>query len=278
MQRSPSSETKNGPRRLALVTGASAGIGAAFARALTASGHDVALVARRMDRLQALAAELAAAHGVNALPIQADLSKPDAHETILAGLGARAGDVDVLVNNAGYSLPKSFVAYDWAAQRDFLATLVVSVCSLTHAVLPPMIARGGGRVITIGSMAGFSPGAAGHTLYPAAKSFVLKFSQSLDAEVRGKGVKVSCVAPGFVATEFQAANGMEAAMERGVPKALLQSADKLAAVALAANARGDVVITPDAVSATASFLMRYLPDWILIPLVRGGAAKFQMPD
>jgi short-subunit dehydrogenase len=107
---------------------------------------------------------------------------------------------------------------------------------------------------------------------------VLKFSQSLDAEVRAKGIKVSCVAPGFVATEFQAANGMEAQMERGVPKALIQSAERLAAVALQANARGRVIITPDIVSMLASFLMRYLPDWIVIPMVRGGAEKFRVPE
>jgi short-subunit dehydrogenase len=127
-------------------------------------------------------------------------------------------------------------------------------------------------------MAGFSPGAAGHTLYPAAKSFVLKFSQSLDAEVRAKGIQVSCVAPGFVATEFQAANGMEAQMERGMPKFLIQSAPRLAEISLAANAAGDVVITPDAVSTLAAFLMRYLPDWIVAPLVRGGAEKYRIAD
>jgi len=264
------------PRPLALITGASAGIGKAFAEALAAQGHDVALVARRLDRLQALAGALQAKYAVTAMPIAADLSKPEAHEAILAALGGRG--VDVLVNNAGYSLPKTFAAYSWAQQRDFVMTLVMAVIGLTHGVLPGMIARGRGRIITIGSMAGFSPGAAGHTLYPAAKNFVLKFSQSLDAEVRAKGIKVSCVAPGFVATEFQAANGMEAQMERGVPKALIQSAERLAAVALQANARGRVIITPDIVSMLASFLMRYLPDWIVIPMVRGGAEKFRVPE
>jgi short-subunit dehydrogenase len=245
-------------------------------RALAALSHDVALMARRLERLQALAEELETAHGVVALPIQADLSKPDAHGPILSALGGRT--VDVLINNAGYSLPKSFVAYSWEQQRDFVMTLVMAVVGLTHAVLPGMIAKGAGRIIMIGSMAGFSPGAAGHTLYPAAKNFVLKFSQSLDAEVRAKGVKVSCVAPGFVATEFQAANGMEAQMERGIPKAIVQSAERLADVALAGNAAGDVVITPDVVSTLASFLMRHLPDWIIIPLVRSGADKYRMPD
>lgn len=263
-------------RPLALVTGASAGIGTAFAHRLAREGYDLALVARRMERLEALSAELRAAHGVSALPIAADLSRPEAHTPIMAALGGRP--VSLLINNAGYSLPKTFAAYPWAEQRDFIMTLVMAVAGLTHAVLPGMLQAGRGRIITIGSMAGFSPGAAGHTLYPAAKSFVLKFTQSLDAEVRAKGVFASCVAPGFVATEFQAANGMEAQMERGVPKGFVQSADRLAEVALKANARGDVIITPDMISTMASFLMRYLPDWIVVPAVRGGAEKFRMPD
>lgn len=266
----------NEARPLALVTGASAGIGVAFARALAEGGYDVALVARRKDRLEALADELQRTYPVKAITIQADLAQPDAHLGIVAALAGR--DVECLINNAGYSLPKTYAAYDWAAQRDFIMTMVMAVCGLTHAVLPGMIARGRGRIITIGSMAGFSPGAAGHTLYPAAKSFVLKFSQSLDAEVRGKGIHVSCVAPGFVATEFQAANGMEAQMERGIPKGLIQSPARLAEISLAANAAGDVVITPDVVSTMASFLMRYLPDWIVAPLVRGGAEKYRMAD
>jgi short-subunit dehydrogenase len=268
--------TTSNLRPLALVTGASAGIGKAFAETLAAQGYDVALVARRRDRLQALATTLEHVHGVSALVIVADLSAPNAHEAILAALGGRG--VDVLINNAGYSLPKTFLAYPWAQQRDVVMTLVMAVIGLTHGVLPGMIARGRGRIITIGSMAGFSPGAAGHTLYPAAKNFVLKFSQSLDAEVRAKGIMVSCVAPGFVATEFQAANGMEAQMERGVPKALIQSPERLAATALRENAHGRVIITPDIVSTLASFLMRYLPDWIVIPMVRGGAEKFRVPE
>src|SRR5262249_38623075 len=152
--------------------------------------------ARRRDRLEALAEELRAKHNVKALVVPADLSKPEAHEPILAALAAEGANVGTLINNAGFSLPRTDAETSWAEQRDFIMTLVVAVCDLTHALLPAMIARRRGSIINVSSMTALSPGGAGHTLYPAAKSFVLKFALSLDAEVRAKGVKVSCVVPG----------------------------------------------------------------------------------
>jgi uncharacterized protein len=126
-------------RPLALITGASSGLGAAFARAFAAKGYDLALTARRLDRLEALATELSAAHGIAAFSITADLSINDGEAPILAGLAARGRHVDVLVNNAGFSIPQSFAAVPWARQRDFLMTLVVAPCALAHAVIPGMV-------------------------------------------------------------------------------------------------------------------------------------------
>src|SRR5579864_2096491 len=135
----PSTGTNSRSSGLALVTGASSRLGAAFARAYAARGLDVALVARRADRLEALAAELSAAHGVEAFAIPADLAALEAHVPIVAAIAARGRSVDVLVNNAGFGIAQSFAGVPWARQRDFLMTMVVSACGLAHAVIPDMV-------------------------------------------------------------------------------------------------------------------------------------------
>jgi short-subunit dehydrogenase len=244
-------------RPLALVTGASSGMGAAFARRLAARGYDVALVARRADRLEALAAETNAAHGVRCLVIPLDLSGSDAHERVLAALAGRP--VEVLVNNAGYSLAASFAETDWPTQRDCVMTLVMAVCALTHAVLPAMLAAGRGRIITTSSLLALSQGGPGHTVYPAAKSFVLKFMLSLHAEVGRRGVRITCVLPGSTASEFQSANGTEAAM-RGMPSAFIATVDQVVDAALAASDRGQLMVIPGWYNRVAAVMFRLLPD------------------
>src|SRR5258708_33857010 len=217
-----------------LITGASAGLGEAFARAYAGRGRALILVARRLDRLEALSVELRAAHGVSALPLQIDLSAFGAESEVLQAVAAHGQTVDVLVNNAGFSIPQSFAAVPWAAQRDFLMTLVVSACGLAYGVLPPMIERRRGSIINIASLAGFAPGAAGHTLYPGAKSLAIKFSEALDAEYRAAGIRVTAVCPGFTLTEFATANGTQALMDSS-PRMFFQTAEKVVETAIAAN-------------------------------------------
>jgi short-subunit dehydrogenase len=272
-----SATTNAKPRPFALVTGASAGIGVAFAHELARRGHDLALVARRLDRLEQTAADLRKAYGVDAVPIAADLSIVDAHRPIMDALAAHGREVDVLVNNAGYSLPKTYVAHTWEQQRDFIMTLVVAVSGLTHAVLPGMMARRSGSLIFVGSIAGLSPGGAGHTLYPAAKSYVHKFALSLDAEVRAKGVKVTCVHPGSTSSEFQIANGMSEIMTK-MPRSMVQTAEAVVRTTLAANNRGKVIVVPGLHNKAAAALMKYLPDAITAPLIRSAAEKYRMAD
>ncbi len=262
---------------LALVTGASAGIGAAFARALAARGEDVALVARRMDRLQSLAAELQAQHRIEAIPIQADLSIAEAHAPVMAALEARGRSVGVLVNNAGFSIPQTYDKTTWAQQRDFVMTLVMAVCGLTHAAIPGMIARGRGRIINVSSMTALSPGGAGHTLYPAAKAFVYKFSLSLDAELRAKGIKVTCLIPGFTESEFTQANHTDTIMANS-PRSFMMRAEDVVAAALRANDRGQVVSIPGMHNKVAAGLMKYLPDGLTTPLIRGAAERYRVKD
>ena len=199
-------------RPLVLVTGASAGLGAAFARAYAARGFDLALTARRAERLEALAAELSAAHAIQAFAIPADLAGFEAHLPILQAI-ADAGGASTCWSTTPASAFPSFAGAPWARQRDFLMTLVVNACGLAHAVIPPMLARGGGSIVNVASLAGFSPGVAGNSLYPGAKGLMIKFSQALDAEYRARGLKVTAICPGFTKTEFADAAGIQSLMD-----------------------------------------------------------------
>ncbi len=265
------------PRKLALITGASSGIGAAFARALAQRGHDLALTARRADRLDALAAELSAAHGVDAFAIPADLSKLDAHHTVLDAVAARGRHVDMLINNAGYSIPQSFAAVSWQAQQDFLMTLVVNACGLAHGVIPGMARRGEGRIVNVASLAGFAPGVAGHSLYPGAKSLMISFSQALDAEYRSAGIKVTAVCPGFTRTGFAAANGTAQVMD-AAPRRVFQTPEQVVAATLKANDAGRVVIVPGWHNAVAAALMRCLPQGLVRAILMRGSARYHLTD
>ena len=204
-------------RRLALVTGASAGIGAAFARTLAARGYDLALSARRVDRLEQLAAELQARHGVEALIAPADLARPDGVQQVLDQVAAGGRVVDALVNNAGYGLTGAFARTRWADQQAFLQVMVTAPCELMHKVMPGMVERRFGRIVNVASVAGMIPGAAGHTLYGGAKSLMIKASQSLHLEGAPLGVHVTALCPGFTYTEFHDVNGTRAKVTAGVP-------------------------------------------------------------
>lgn len=260
---------------LALVTGASSGLGEAFARAYAASGRDLAIVARRQDRLEALKAELEARERVRVLVIPADLSHAGAHSTIAARVAEAGSWVQTLVNNAGFGVPQDYVDTPWERQEAFLMTLVVNGCALAHAVLPQMLTRGSGAIINVASLAGFSPGAAGHTLYPAAKSFAIRFSQSLDAEVRDKGVKVTAVCPGFTRTEFNLASGTQQLMD-AAPRIFWQSAEEVVQTALKANARGKVVVVPGLHNKVAAASLRYLPESLVRAMIARGGAKYRL--
>jgi short-subunit dehydrogenase len=260
---------------IVLITGASSGLGEAFARAYAALGRDLVIVARRLDRLEALGAELQGAHGVTVLALQIDLSVFGAETTVLQAVADHGLTVDVLVNNAGFSIPQSFAAVPWSAQRDLLMTMVVSACGLAHGVLPGMIERGGGSIITVASLAGFAPGAAGHTLYPGAKSLAIKFSEALDAEYRAAGVRATAVCPGFTTTEFASANGTQAIMDAS-PRMFFQTAGQVVASAIRANARGRVIVVPGWHNKLAAGLLRYLPQSLVKAVVLAGSAKYHL--
>ena len=166
---------------------------------------------------------MSAAHGVQAFSIGVDLGVYEAERTVLDAVAARGRHIDILVNNAGFSIPQSYAAVPWQRQRDFLMTMIVSACGLTYAVIPGMVERGAGAIINVASLAGFAPGMAGHTLYPAGKSFSIKFSEALHEEYAAKGIRVTAVCPGFTHTEFALANGTQAVMDAS-PRMFFQTA------------------------------------------------------
>ncbi|MCW5724623.1 MAG: SDR family oxidoreductase [Maricaulaceae bacterium] len=193
-------------KRLCLVTGASSGIGAALAREYAKRNWDLALVARRGDRLEALAKELKDAHGTQSLIIVADLADPKGPETVVKAVEKAGRHVDGLVNNAGYGLPGTYVSTSWAQQSYFIQLMLTSYAELVHRLLPGMVERGYGRIINVSSLSAFPPGAKGHTLYAAVKAALIKFSQSLHLETEGSGVHVTALCPGFTYSEFHDVN------------------------------------------------------------------------
>jgi short-subunit dehydrogenase len=262
------------PRRLALITGASSGIGAAFARAYAERDCDLILVARREDRLRALGDELAAKHGITTTPLAVDLSDRDATQHIVATLGDLSPDI--LINNAGFSIAQTFLASDWAEQRDFLQVQIMTAVELCRALMPAMVERRWGRVINVASVVAYSPGAKGHTLYPAAKSFLIKMSQSFAAEVKEAGVHVTAVAPGQTESEFADANGTRDLVKRG--GFMTQKPEDVVATAIKANEKGREVVVSGLNNKIAAALLTHLPDRLTAALIRPTAAKFALPD
>lgn len=263
------------PRPLALITGASAGMGACFARTLAARGYDVALVARRRDRLEALAREVNLAYGVEARAIPADLSLPDAHLSVMEALAGRT--VDLLINNAGYSLAPRFTETDWETQRDNAMTLMMAVIGLTHAVLPDMLARRKGQIITISSILALNQGGAGHTLYGPAKAFVHKFMLTLAAELHGSGVTVTSVLPGSTDSEFQTANGTADAMAK-MPGFLLSTTQQVVDAALAGSANSRLIVIPGWHNKIMALAFKLMPDALTRFVSARATAKFKIPS
>ena len=189
----------------ALVTGASAGLGAEFAKLCAAGGYDVVLVARTASRLDQLAADLVKTYGVDARPIAADLADPAAPPAIFAQLAGKP--VDILINNAGFGVRGPYAETDWARDSGLMQVNMAALAHLTKLFLPEMIRLRTGRILNIASTAAFVPGPF-MALYYASKAFVLSFSEALANEVQGAGVTVTVLCPGPTRTEFAQAAGI----------------------------------------------------------------------
>jgi uncharacterized protein len=236
----------------ALITGATAGIGLAFARRLAHDGHDLVLVARDAQRLETTAKELASAYDVDVDVLAADLADEDACRRVEQRLADRDRPVDLLVNNAGFSVNRGFVRGDVEAEDVMLRVLVRAVMRLTRAALPGMVERGHGAVVNVSSVASFFP----QGTYSAAKAWVTAFSQGLAGDLRGTGVRVMALCPGFTRTEFHERAGLDM---QGVPPLLWLDVDTVVDEGLAALRRGDAVSVPSLRYKAAVVALRHLP-------------------
>ncbi len=236
----------------ALVTGATAGIGNAFARALAARGDGLVLVARDRARLDAVAAALRRRHGVDVEVLAADLSERDQLDGVADRLRRSDAPVDLLVNNAGFGVPQRFVGGDLAAVERQFVVLARAVLVLSHAALPGMVARGRGSLVTVSSVAGFMPAGT----YGAAKAWATTFTRSLAGELSGTGVTATALCPGYVRTEFHDRAGI--AMQ-GLPEWAWLDADRVVADCLRDVARGRSVSVPGLQYKAAVLALRHLP-------------------
>ncbi len=224
----------------ALITGASAGLGAAFARQLAREQHDLILVARDAERLEQVGKELTAEHGVQTQILPADLSTPEGCVKVAARLADETTPVDVLINNAGMGLGTGFLDAPVEDGVRLTNLNVLAVQRLAHAAMNTMVARGRGDIINVSSVSGFTPGMRDST-YSASKAWVTAFSESLHAHAAGTGVRVMALCPGFVHTEFHERAGLNMT---AIPDWLWTEADDVVRDALHTLRRGKAVCVP----------------------------------
>jgi short-subunit dehydrogenase len=241
-------------KAVALITGASAGLGVDFARQLAADGKQLVLVARRKDRLDSLAAELG-----NARAIGLDLGEAGAVERLMADLAGNGETVELLINNAGFGLTGRFAELDGKRQRQMIDLNCGALTELAHAVLPAMIERKQGSILNVASTAAFQPGP-GMAVYFATKAFVLSFSEALHEEVKRHGVSVSALCPGPTATEFGEVAGF--GQSNLLDKVAADSASVVRA-GLAGLKNGKAVIIPGVMNKSTAQAHRFFPrSWV----------------
>ncbi len=258
----PQHERAGSMRPLVVVTGASAGIGEAIARRFAAHNYDLFLIARRQDRLQMLQSELRSQYGVNSEYLAVDLSDADCVERIGEAIGERP--VCVLVNNAGVMVPDAFDESDPAALSAMLEINVVATVLLTRRLLPAMVKRGQGRILTVSSMAGFLP-IPRDTVYAATKAFCNSFSQALGLELKKKGISVTVLCPGLTDTAMVSYTLAE---NKGVlakiKRLMLSSAEQVAVAGYEGCIKGKSVVVPGALNRFFSVVYQILP----LPIAR----------
>ena len=253
--------------RVTLITGASAGIGTELARVFASNGHRVVLVARRADRLVALAGEIGAAGGAAPIVIPCDLEQPDAGEKIAAALAAQGVEVEYLVNNAGYGLFGNAVERDRAEQLGIIAVNIRALTDLSLRFADQLIGNRGG-ILNVGSIAGFLPGP-GMAVYYASKAYVLSFSEGLRAELAPRGVRVTTLCPGPVPSEFQARAGFLPGFDSKILNVSPSDVAKAGYRGLMANKR---LVLPGLGIKIVPFLLRLFPRGFVLMAV----ARFQL--
>lgn len=243
-------------RPFAIVTGASAGLGVEFARLLAGDQHDLLLVARRMDRLEQLAATLRTDHGIKVHCLSVDLNQAQAGEKVHDYTQKHKLSVDVLINNAGFGASGPFVDLDLQEQLRIIQVNVAALTHLTGLYLPGMIERKKGRIMNVSSTAAFQPGPL-MAIYYASKAFVLSFSEAVHHEVRKTGVTVTCLCPGPTPTEFQHAAKMESS--RLFNSRMMIDPATVAKVGYQAMRKGKRLVIPGRVTNILAFSNRLVP-------------------
>ena len=250
--------------KIAVVTGASSGIGAELAALLAERGYHVFAIARRADRLHDLRVRVAKHRGhCTALP--ADLSRYEDRERVVAALAPNANDIEVLVNNAGIGTHGFFHQTDLDRELELIEVNCAALVHLTKRVLPWMLARKRGYIMNLASVAAFQPGPV-MALYYASKAFVLSFSEALSEECVGTGVVVSALSPGTIATEFQQSAGIASSAPPAYASKM--SAREVAQLGLDAMFHGKRIFVPAARNRVAIFLNRFLPRRMIVRAVR----------
>jgi uncharacterized protein len=260
--------------RVVLITGASAGIGAAFARVFAEHGFGLVLAARRLDRLEALARDLSDRLRVTVRVIQVDLAEPGAPQHLYDELTSAGVAIDALVNSAGFSVSGGYLASSWERHAKFLQLMVTVVAELTHRFAGPMTERGYGRIINIASLAGLLPATAGHTLYAPSKALLIKFSQSLHLELRDRGVHVSALCPGFTYTEFHDVNATRDIVKQ-MPAWMWMEADAVARQGFAAVMAGRSTCVTGGINRTIAFLARSLPERVMSRITERQSRRYR---
>jgi uncharacterized protein len=253
--------------RVTLITGASAGIGTELARVFSSKGHRVALVARRADRLAALAAQITAAGGRAPITVVCDLEQADAGDRIAAALAAEGVDIEYVVNNAGFGLFGTAIELDRAGQLGIVDVNIRAMTDLSLRFSDQLIRNRGG-ILNVGSIAGFLPGP-GMAVYYASKAYVLSFTEALRAELAPRGVRVTVLCPGPVPSEFQARAGFEPGFDSAVLNVSAADVAKAAYDGLMSNKRA---VLPGIGIKIVPFLLRLFPRGFIL----GAVARFQM--
>ncbi len=259
---------------LCLITGASAGIGAALATEFARNGWDLALAARREAPMQELADKLKAAYATQSYVYAVDLSDMAQNRQIITSLQSKGRTVDGLVNNAGFGLPGQYNTNSWDVHHGTLNLMLNGPSELVHLVLPDMIEQGFGRIINVASLAGFLPGSMGRTHYAATKSYLIKFSQALNMEYSDDNIYVSALCPGFTYSEFHDVNETREAMNK-TPRYMWESAQRVAEEGYLAVMGNKPVYIPGKVNCALAALGKLLPEAAVHSLMKRFSQKYK---
>ena len=246
----------------ALITGASSGIGLEIAKNFAAKGYNLILTARRRDLLEEVAKDISSKNDVNVDIISKDLSLKESTQEIFEFCEAKDYSIDILVNNAGYGIKTAFDKTSVEEEEKFIRVLGTSVIMLTKLFIPKMIKNGGGRVMIVSSVAAFAAPSAIQPLYGPIKTFMNRFSDSINVNYRHKGITSTALCPGFTITGFHTASGVQEEMDR-VPRFLVFSAKRIADEAVDATLSGKSLCVPTFTYKTLVFTLKYLPRWVI---------------